>query len=80
MPTAIPAAARLKALASWNSGLMTAGVSTREGEEAEDDAGDAGQHLEDRLDGPPDAGRGVLGQVDRARPGRPASRSAWRSP
>ena len=45
----------------------------REGEEPEHDARDAGEDLEDRLDDPPGARAGVLGQVDRA-PARPAPR------
>ena len=65
IPTPSPAAARLNELASSNRGLMTIGVEERQGEEPQDDAGNARQDLEDRLDGPPEAGRGVLGQVDR---------------
>ena len=56
MPTPMPAAARLKALTSGEQRLEEVRGDHREGEEAEHDARDAGQDLEDRLDDPADPG------------------------
>ena len=65
IPTPSPAAARLNELASSNSGLITRRRQQGQGEEPQDDAGNASEDLEDRLDGPAELRRGVLGEVDR---------------
>ena len=55
MPTPMPAASRLKP--SLGEDVWTTfGLIQRQGEEAEDDAGDAGEDLEDRLDDAADLG------------------------
>ena len=46
-------------------GPATIGVTKRQGEEAVDHRGDAGEHLEHRLEDLAHAGLGVLAEVDR---------------
>ena len=74
-----PAAARLKPLAPGTRVWTTYGVDERQREEPEDDARDAREDLEDRLDGAAHAA-GSRTRPGRSRTaGRPAPRSASRS-
>ena len=74
MPTPIPAASMLNALGVGEDRLDDVRADEGQREEPQDDARDAGEDLEDRLDDAAHPRLGVLGEIDRAARGRSAPR------